>query len=102
MGLGDKIKSAFFGTPVDYSELLKNGAVVIDVRTPQEFGGGNVKGSKNIPLPQVSVKACEQFKGKTVILVCRSGGRAQNALSVFKRAGIDVYNAGAWNNLVGI
>ena len=100
MGLGDKLKEVFFGASVNYASLLKEGAVVIDVRTPQEFSGGHFTGSKNIPLPQINPNTCEKYRGKKVILVCRSGGRAQNALASFKRAGVEAYNAGAWNSLV--
>ena len=44
------LKKLFGGTSVNYAELVENGAQIIDVRSPQEFAGGHVRGSKNIPL----------------------------------------------------
>lgn len=94
-GLMDRLKP----TPIDYSEKIKNGAVIVDVRTPMEFKSGHVKGSKNIPLNNIN-GAINQLKGKEVILVCMSGGRASSAKSILERAGITAYNAGAWQNLL--
>jgi len=39
-----------FGPGTDYKLLVQNGAVIIDVRSPQEFDNGHIKGSKNIPV----------------------------------------------------
>ena len=48
------LKNLFGGKSVDYAELVKNGAQIIDVRTPAEFNGGHVKGAKNIPLQSLN------------------------------------------------
>jgi rhodanese-related sulfurtransferase len=101
MGFGSMIKDLFKGNSTDYAELINNGAVVVDVRTPQEFKSGNYKGSKNIPLATIS-NSIKQLSGKEVILVCRSGGRAASAKSTLMRGGITAHNAGAWQNLNGI
>ena len=42
------------GPKVDYKELIKNGAQVIDVRTSGEYASGHIKGSVNIPLNSIS------------------------------------------------
>ena len=39
-----------FGPGTDFKALKENGAIIIDVRSPQEFDRGNIKGSKNIPV----------------------------------------------------
>ena len=49
----DFIKKIFGGNAVNYSELLANGAVIVDVRTPGEFVSGHIRGSINIPLDQL-------------------------------------------------
>ena len=87
------------GPKVDVHELLRNGAVLIDVRTPAEFSSGNAKGSTNIPLDKISAKIdkIKQLK-KPVVLCCRSGMRSGQATSILKQAGIiEVYNGGPWN-----
>jgi rhodanese-related sulfurtransferase len=48
------LKKLFGGNSVDYKELVKNGAQIIDVRTPAEYNGGHIKGSKNIPLQSLN------------------------------------------------
>lgn len=97
MGILGIIKS-MFGNSTDYNALINNGAVVVDVRTPGEFQSGHVKGSQNIPLDVLPQKV-SQLKGKEVILVCRSGGRAMRAKSILQNNGITAHNAGAWQNI---
>jgi phage shock protein E len=79
---------------------LKEGAVVIDVRTVEEFEGGHVSGSKNIVLNSIPGKVAEIKKmNKKVIAVCRSGARSGQATSFLKQQGIDVINGGPWQNV---
>lgn len=86
--------------PTNYSELIKNGAKIIDVRTQGEFKGGHVKGSINIPLDQISNKIEKIKKMNTpIITCCASGMRSGSAKNILKNNGIDVYNGGSWLNL---
>lgn len=82
-------------------QAIANGAVIIDVRTPAEFSGGHVQGSRNIPLQQLPHKLNEIKKlKKPVVLCCASGMRSASAKAIFKKEGIaDVYDAGSWSNL---
>lgn len=81
-------------------EYLKEGAVVIDVRTIQEFQEGHIKGSKNIVLNSIPSKISEiKAMNKKVIAVCRSGARSGQATSFLKQNGIDVINGGPWQNV---
>jgi len=81
-------------------QYLKEGAVVIDVRTAEEFAGGHVKGAKNIVLNSIPTKVGEIKKmNKKVIAVCRSGARSGQATSFLKQQGIDVINGGPWENV---
>lgn len=95
MGLFSNLKDKIFGASVDYHALVKNGAVIIDVRSPQEFKSGHAPKSKNIPLPELKNKV-NSLKGKDVLLVCRSGARAGMAKSILKNESISAYNLGAW------
>jgi rhodanese-related sulfurtransferase len=84
----------------EIEEYLKEGAVVIDVRTTEEYAGGHVKGSKNIVLNSIPGKVAEIKKmNKKVIAVCRSGARSGQATSFLKQQGIDVINGGPWENV---
>ena len=81
-------------------EALGKGAVIIDVRNPNEFRGGHIQGSKNIPVNEIRSKV-EMIRkwNKPVITVCLSGGRSAAAKSVLSAAGIEVYNGGPWYSL---
>lgn len=91
-----------FGPGTDFKALKENGAIIIDVRTPQEFDQGHIQGSKNIPLDKIQreVKAIKNMN-KPIITVCKSGARSGMAKSILKSAGVEVYNGGPWNVLVG-
>jgi phage shock protein E len=87
-------------TSVDFVELMKNGAKVIDVRTPQEFAGGHITGAVNIPLDQLGRKVGSLNKEQTYLLCCRSGMRSASATSQLKAMGFkNVHNAGSWTSL---
>lgn len=89
-----------FKPKTDLAKLVKEGAVIVDVRTKGEFQAGHIEGSKNIPLDGVK-NLVQQLKksGKPVITVCRSGNRSAMAKSILSSAGIEVYNGGAWTSL---
>ncbi|MBL7708726.1 MAG: rhodanese-like domain-containing protein, partial [Chitinophagaceae bacterium] len=81
-------------------ELVNNGAVIIDVRSPGEYKSGHIKGSKNFPLDTIRNKVNDLKKlNKPVITVCRSGARSGMAKGILKSAGIEVYNGGPWFSL---
>lgn len=81
-------------------QAMEKGAVIIDVRNPNEFRQGHIEGSKNIPVNEIRSKV-EMIRkwNKPVIAVCLSGGRSAAAKSVLSAAGIEVYNGGPWYTL---
>jgi rhodanese-related sulfurtransferase len=86
--------------PTDYATLVKTGAMIIDVRSPGEFSSGHIDGSINIPLDEIAKKAPElEKKNKVLITVCRSGNRSGSAKAILEKAGLEVYNGGAWDTL---
>ncbi len=86
-----------FGPGVDLSEKMREGAVIVDVRSPGEYAGGHVKGSKNIPLDKISGKINTIKKwDKPVITCCASGMRSGSAASILKQNGVEAYNGGSW------
>jgi len=73
--------------------------VIVDVRTPQEFMGGHVAGSINIPLDEIPVRIDELKKMAHIVLCCASGGRSGQATMYLKQNGIDCINGGSWTNV---
>jgi len=90
------LKSMFGGGNEAVAEALNNGASIIDVRTPQEFMGGHVAGSKNIPLNELGSALGKLPKSKPVIFCCASGARSGAATDMAVRAGYDAHNGGPW------
>jgi len=92
LGLGGKTEN--------FQDFVAKGAVIIDVRSSEEFQGGHIKGSQNIPLNTISGKIFEIKKlNKPVIVCCASGIRSSQAASILKSNGIEVKNGGGWSSL---
>lgn len=88
------------GGKANVKEMIANGAVVIDVRSPQEFKSGNFKGSKNIPLDRIESEASKiKALNKPIVVCCASGMRSSQAKSILKRHGVVVENGGGWTSL---
>ena len=86
-------------TPVNYSELLDRGAVIVDVRTKGEYSSGHIRGSVNIPLDRLSDQMKKLQKNKPVITCCASGMRSASAKGMLQSKGFEVVNGGAWHSL---
>lgn len=70
------------------NELKDKDKQFIDVRTPGEFKGNNIKGFKNLPLQQLMQKAEKELsKDKEVVVICQSGMRSQSASRMLKKLG---------------
>ena len=84
----------------DYKELMKNGAVIVDVRSKGEYSGGKINNSTNIPLDTIDGQI-ERLKkmNKPIITCCASGMRSGVAKGKLKAAGIEAYNGGGWASL---
>ena len=97
MGLLDTL---FGNNKEELKKFKSRGAIVIDVRTTQEFKQGAIKGSKNIPLQTISMKidTIKKFN-KPIITCCASGMRSGNAASILRKNGIESINGGGWVSL---
>lgn len=73
--------------------LVESGAVIIDVREPNEFANGALKGAINIPLGEIRTRMNEIPKDVPVYVHCRSSQRSYNAVMALENSGYDnVYN----------
>lgn len=96
------IKRLFTSGPAaDYSEMIKNGGIILDVRSPGEFKGGHIKGSRNIPLNSLPANLKKlKSKEQPIITCCASGMRSASAKSILQSNGYtNVYNGGGWRSL---
>lgn len=87
------------GPKVDIGQKIKEGAVIVDVRTPGEFREGHVQGAINIPLDTLQGQLKKLDKGKVIITCCRSGARSGAAADLLTRSGYEAYNGGPWTNV---
>jgi phage shock protein E len=95
------LKNLFgFGPKVDYTKLVKEGAVILDVRSKGEFQNGHIKGSINISVDTLSSNLAKLKKDKPIITCCASGMRSASAKSILKSNGFtEVHNGGGWQSL---
>lgn len=81
-------------------QLLKSGAIIVDVRTEREFIGGHVRGAVNIPLDKLQKNISRLKKNKPIITCCASGIRSATAKKILINSGFsEVYNGGSWTNV---
>ena len=95
MGIFDFFKGSDINREVEaYREEAD--AVLLDVRTPQEFWAGHIPGSRNIPLHSIEqVLALTHSKHVPLFVYCYSGARSRKAVQELQHLGYtDVRNLG--------
>ncbi|MNU24467.1 Thiosulfate sulfurtransferase PspE precursor [compost metagenome] len=81
-------------------KLIERGAVILDVRTPQEYATGHIEGSVNISLGAIRERYTELDTATTYITVCSHGLRSVKVQQLLQERGFrHVYNGGAWADL---
>ena len=83
---------------IEAHRLVENaGALLVDVRTPEEFAAGHLPGAVNIPLDQLPKRFDEIGRpDRPVVVYCRSGMRSRIARRQFETAGFEtVHDLGA-------
>jgi phage shock protein E len=74
-------------------EAVANGAVIVDVRTPQEFQQKHVKGAINLPVEEILQGHLKKLpKGKEIVVYCRTGSRSSVSAKVLREKGWSVYD----------
>ena len=89
------------GPKADFAMMVKQGAIILDVRSKGEYASGHIKGSINISVDSLS-RSLAQFKDKQkpIITCCASGMRSASAKSILKANGFEhVHNGGSWIGL---
>jgi rhodanese-related sulfurtransferase len=67
--------------------MLENGAVLVDVRTSQEWNAGHVPVARHMPLDSLDRRAGSLSQGTTVVTICKSGMRSAQAARMLAAAG---------------
>jgi rhodanese-related sulfurtransferase len=81
-------------------DLIRGGATVVDVRTPDEFADGAYPGALNIPVQELGQRAAEIPRDRPVVLYCASGARSAFAARMLKSSGwAQVVNAGGLDDM---
>lgn len=92
------LKRMSFVTEEMAQKLLKDGALIIDVRSPEEFRGDHVPGAINLPLDRLSgsIARCAPDKNHPLLVHCLSGGRSAIAKHQLQTLGYTkVFNLGS-------
>lgn len=82
--------------------VFQKGAIIIDVRTPQEYDRGHIPDAFNIPVDRIKASS-NRIKASNVpvIVCCNNGERSSIAFQFLKSAGIkEVYKGGNWEKLL--
>ena len=83
--------------------MIKSGALVVDVRSADEFATGHLDGALNIPHDSIAKRAAElgTDKERQVVLYCKSGRRAGLAQQTLASLGFSkLQNAGGYQDLI--
>jgi len=94
--------SDIFGGGGGIKQALRDGAVVIDLRTAYEFDQGHVPRALNIPIDRIraNIGRIQDLK-KPVILCCSNGSHCWEAVNILQEAGIPgVINGGDWQSVL--
>ncbi|NPC73495.1 rhodanese-like domain-containing protein [Corallococcus sp. AB004] len=81
-------------------ELVAQGAVLLDVRTPEEFQQGHPDAARNIPVQVLAHRLSEVGPvGTPVVVYCAAGGRSAVAAELLRKGGFpDVFDLGSVKN----
>jgi CRP-like cAMP-binding protein len=78
-------------TPGQASIMVRQGAIVLDVRLPDEFNERAVKGALNVPLYTLRERASEFERGRKVVVYCNTGERSAAAAFILSKMGVPVF-----------
>jgi rhodanese-related sulfurtransferase len=78
--------------PTEAVEMVESGAILLDVREPDEWLAGHAIPAVHVPLGDLDTNLDRLSLDKPIVCVCRSGGRSARAADALVRAGYDAWN----------
>ena len=88
------------GDDTKLKEAIQTGAILIDVRSAEEFATGNIKGSVNIPLDRLGSQMQVLKKHKPIVVFCRRGNRSNTAKAILQQKGFsNIIDGGSINSV---
>lgn len=82
---------------------LRNGAVIIDLRSPREFDEGHIPEAINIPADRIPINAARIKAMKRPVILCGHSGSMGNARDYLLNYGVkEVYNGGSWEKVLSL
>ncbi|PFG57731.1 phage shock protein E [Vibrio sp. ES.051] len=81
-------------------QLIEQGAMIVDVRTPQEFSAEHLDNAVNVPLSELDQHVKGIKKDQSIVLYCRTGNRSDKAYQYLQSHGFtNLHNAGGLEEL---
>lgn len=89
--LGNRLSGFSQIGTAEATRLINDDALVLDVREDKEWAAGHIPNAKHIPLGQLSKRLAEleKYKGKPIVVSCRSGHRSASACRTLKKNGYE-------------
>ena len=82
---------------------IEDGALLIDVRTPQEYNTRHIPNAVNLPLQTLNLTIQSIPKDKNIVVYCRSGNRSGQAYNYMTKIGFtNVHNGGGFQELISV
>lgn len=84
-------------------QAMAGGAILLDVRTPDEYAAGHIEGAANLSLQDIQSGALPDVDtSKTVYVYCQSGNRSAQAAVILKKAGYTVEDLGGLSSVTAL
>jgi rhodanese-related sulfurtransferase len=78
--------------PATANALVDDGALLLDVRNPDEWAVGHAPAALTLPLPDLAARFTELPVDRRIAVICRSGARSARATEALVGAGYDAVN----------
>ncbi len=85
--------------------MVAGGCLLLDVREPYEWQAGHAPQARHVPLGELAGTWLPQWSKRRVIVLCRSGSRAADAVRILRSRGAEAYavtgGMNAWSQAGG-